>query len=73
MEAVPKIMMDANGGGIIDFYQRFQQLQLQRDTSDDLIKARPARPPCPSLIDCCRLFLLLTCALPLLLGPFDLF
>lgn len=29
-----------NGGGVIDFYQRFQQLQLQRDTSDELIKVR---------------------------------
>lgn len=30
--------LDVNGGGVIDFYQRFQQLQLQRDTSDELIK-----------------------------------
>jgi hypothetical protein len=28
----------ALGGGIMDFVQRFQTLQLQRDTSDDLIK-----------------------------------
>lgn len=32
-------VMDVNGGGgILDFVQRFQQLQLQRDTSDELIK-----------------------------------
>lgn len=37
--------LDANGGGVIDFYQRFQQLQLQRDTSDELIKARPTGCP----------------------------
>ncbi|PSR83236.1 hypothetical protein BD289DRAFT_288255 [Coniella lustricola] len=30
--------MEANGGGIYDFVQRFQQLQLQRDSHDDLIK-----------------------------------
>lgn len=34
-------IMDLNGGGILDFYQRFQQLQLQRDTSDELIKVWP--------------------------------
>lgn len=28
------------GGGVFDFCQRFQALQLQRDTSDELIKAR---------------------------------
>ncbi len=28
----------AMGGGIMDFVQRFQSLQLQRDTSDELIK-----------------------------------
>lgn len=41
MAALPKIMMDANGGGFIDFYQRFQQLQLQRDSTDELIRVRP--------------------------------
>lgn len=30
--------LDANVGGLLEFYQRFQQLQLQRDTSDALIK-----------------------------------
>lgn len=33
-------IMDLNGGGVLDFYQRFQQLQLQRDSSDELIKVR---------------------------------
>lgn len=28
------------GAGILDFVQRFQQLQIQRDISADLIKAR---------------------------------
>ena len=26
------------GGGLMDFVQRFQNIQLQRDTSDELIK-----------------------------------
>lgn len=33
--------MEANGGGVYDFIKRFQQLQLQRDSHDDLIKACP--------------------------------
>lgn len=30
--------MGAGGGGVLDFVQRFQQLQLQRVASEDLIK-----------------------------------
>lgn len=53
MAALPKIMMDANGGAFIDFYQRFQQLQLQRDSTDELIRARPPCPPPPPRPSAC--------------------
>jgi hypothetical protein len=29
---------------VLDFYQRFQTIQAQRETSDTLIKVRPLRP-----------------------------
>jgi hypothetical protein len=32
-------------GGIMDFVQRFQSLQIQRDSSDELIKVGSASPP----------------------------
>ena len=32
------------GGGLMDFVQRFQNIQLQRDTSDELIKVPKNRP-----------------------------
>ena len=34
----------AMGGGLMDFVQRFQNIQLQRDTSDELIKVPKNRP-----------------------------
>lgn len=50
MDVATKTRLDANGGGLIDFQQsfqqRFQQLQLQRDSSDELIKARLGRCLC---------------------------
>lgn len=53
-------VLDANVGGLLEFYQRFQQLQLQRDTSDALIKVPTQINPRPFLSsspfgDCCWL------------------
>lgn len=41
--------LDANVGGLLEFYQRFQQLQLQRDTSDALTKVPTQLNPRPFL------------------------